>query len=286
MLEVKDLSVGYARKGLALEDVSLSVPHGSIVALLGANGAGKTTLIRAITGLLDLHHGRVERGSVHFEGRPILGVPAHRLVRLGMAQVPEGRLIFKQLTVEENLNVGAAILRALGGEGAHGRGLRAVSAPARATPAGGGLALRRRAADAGARPRADRRAEAAARRRALARPGAADRKDDLRAAADRGATRSAASMLVVEQNARLALEFAATGYILDRGRIVLSGPASELAASDAMKESYLGREARRRGGRRHEQGPARSLLAADALPGHHRARQRLVHACAKAPSPR
>ena len=110
LLEVKGLSVGYARKGLALENVSLSVPKGSIVALLGANGAGKTTLIRAISGLLDLHHGHVTQGSVALDGRPVLGLPAHRLVRLGMAQVPEGRLVFKQLTIEENLHVGAAIL--------------------------------------------------------------------------------------------------------------------------------------------------------------------------------
>ena len=110
MLEVKGLSVGYARKGLALEDVSLSVPKGSIVALLGANGAGKTTLIRAVSGLLSLHHGHIEQGSVTLAGQPILGQPPHRLVRLGMTQVPEGRLIFKQLSVEDNLNVGAAIL--------------------------------------------------------------------------------------------------------------------------------------------------------------------------------
>ena len=110
MLEIRGLSAGYARKGLALEDVNLSVPKSGIVALLGANGAGKTTLIRAVTGLLDLHHGSVIAGSVLFDGQPVHTLPPHKRVRLGMGQVPEGRLVFKQLSVEDNLLVGAAIL--------------------------------------------------------------------------------------------------------------------------------------------------------------------------------
>ena len=238
-LEVKDLSVGYARKGLALEGVSLAVPHGSIVALLGANGAGKTTLIRAITGLLDLHHGHVTQGSVHFEGRSILGMPAHRLVRLGMAQVPEGRLIFKQLTVEENLNVGAAILAR-----------SAVKERMDAVFALFPRLLERRQQAAGWLSGGEQQMLA------LGRALVAGPKlllvdelslglaplivksiyEQLRVVGDTLGT----SMLVVEQNARLALEFATTGYILDRGRIVLSGPSAELASSDAMKASYLG----------------------------------------------
>jgi ABC-type Fe3+/spermidine/putrescine transport system ATPase subunit len=109
-LEIEGLSVAYARKGLALQDVNLSVPKGGIVALLGANGAGKTTLIRAVTGLLDLHHGAVTAGQIRFGGQSMLGVPAHKRVRLGMGQVPEGRLVFKHLSVEDNLRVGADIL--------------------------------------------------------------------------------------------------------------------------------------------------------------------------------
>jgi len=110
VLDIQHLSVAYNRKGLALEDVSLQVPQGGIVALLGANGAGKSTLIRAVTGLLDLHHGQITGGQVRMLGQLVSGMPAHRLVRMGMGQVPEGRLVFKHLSVEDNLLVGAAVL--------------------------------------------------------------------------------------------------------------------------------------------------------------------------------
>ena len=238
-LEIKSLSVGYARKGLALEDVSLSVPNGGVVALLGANGAGKTTLIRAVTGLLNLHHGHVAQGSVFYAGQSILGLPAHRLVRLGMAQVPEGRLIFKQLTVEENLNVGAAIL-------ARSKVKEKMDAVYELFP----RLLERRQQAAGWLSGGEQQMLALG--RALVAGPKLLLVDELslglaplivkaiykqlRVVGDTLGT----SMLVVEQNARLALEFAATAYILDRGRIVLSGPSEELAASDAMKESYLG----------------------------------------------
>ncbi len=239
ILEVKGLSVGYARKGLALEDVSLSVPKGSIVALLGANGAGKTTLIRAVTGLLSLHHGHVTQGSVALDGRPILGLPSHRLVRMGMAQVPEGRLIFKQLSVEDNLNVGAAILprsavkermdavyalfprlleRRQQAAGWLSGGEQQMLALGRALVAGPRLLL----VDELSLGLAPLIVQAIYKQ--------------LRVVGDTLGT----SMLIVEQNARLALEFAATAYILDRGRVVLSGPSAEVAASEAMQESYLG----------------------------------------------
>ncbi len=239
ILEVKGLSVGYARKGLALEDVSLSVPKGSIVALLGANGAGKTTLIRAVTGLLSLHHGHVVAGSVTLAGQPILGMASHKLVRLGMAQVPEGRLIFKQLSVQDNLNVGAAILpRAAVRE--------RMDAVFTLFP----RLLERRAQAAGWLSGGEQQMLALG-RALVASPrlllvdelslGLAPLivraiYEQLRVVGDTLGT----SMLIVEQNARLALEFAAHAYILDRGRIVLSGLASDVAGSEAMKESYLG----------------------------------------------
>jgi len=239
LLEVKGLSVGYARKGLALEDVSLSVPKGSIVALLGANGAGKTTLIRAITGLLDLHHGHVTQGSVSLDGRPVLGMAAHRLVRLGLAQVPEGRLIFKQLTVEENLNVGAAIV-------ARSAVRERMDAVYHLFP----KLLERRGQAAGWLSGGEQQMLALG--RALVSGPRLLLVDELslglaplivqtiykqlRVVGDTLGT----AMLVVEQNARLALEFAATAFVLDRGRMVLSGSAAEVSSSAIMQESYLG----------------------------------------------
>jgi len=246
ILEIKGLSAGYARKGLALDDVSLSVPTGTIVALLGANGAGKTTLIRAVTGLLSLHHGHVEKGSVALAGQPVLGLPSHKLVRLGMAQVPEGRLIFKQLSVEDNLSVGAAIVPRA-----------AVKARMDAVYHLFPRLLERRQQAAGWLSGGEQQMLALG--RALVGNPKLLLVDELSLGLAPLIVRSiyeqlkvvaktlGTSMLVVEQNARLALEFAQSAYVLDRGRIVLSGPSADVAASDAMKESYLGakREAMR-----------------------------------------
>ena len=239
MLRIDGLSVSYARKGLALDDIRLIVPRGGVVALLGANGAGKTTLIRAITGLLDLHRGHVTAGSILLDGAPVQGLPAHRRVRLGMGQVPEGRLIFKQLSVEDNLLVGAAILP----RSKHQEGLDQVYA---LFP----RLLERRQQSAGWLSGGEQQMLALG-RALIGRPklllidelslGLAPLivksiYAQLRVVGDTLGT----SMLVVEQNAHLALQFAGSAYVLDRGRIAVSGSASEVAASDAMKESYLG----------------------------------------------
>ena len=106
-LSVANLEVVYNDVVLVLRGVSLEVPTGQIVALLGANGAGKTTLLRAITGLLEVHRGRVTKGAVHLDGKDITHAEAASIVRAGLAQVMEGRRIFAELTVDENLRAGA-----------------------------------------------------------------------------------------------------------------------------------------------------------------------------------
>ena len=239
VLDIQHLSVAYNRKGLALEDVSLQVPEGGIVALLGANGAGKSTLIRAVTGLLGLHHGQITGGQVHMMGQLVSGMPAHRLVRLGMGQVPEGRLVFKQLSVEDNLLVGAAVLPRAQVKA----GLEAVY---QLFP----RLLERRNQAAGWMSGGEQQMLALG-RAMIAKPklllvdelslGLApliviEIYKQLRVI---GATMGTA-ILIVEQNALLALSFAQSAYLLQQGRVVLSGSAQEVSASPEMKASYLG----------------------------------------------
>src|SRR5215469_15695866 len=106
MLTVQDLEVTYQGAITAVRGVSLEVPDQGVVALLGANGAGKTTILRAISGLLPMHGGRVTHGSIHLNGRPITSLDPTQIVRLGIAQVLEGRRLFAELTVDENLRSG------------------------------------------------------------------------------------------------------------------------------------------------------------------------------------
>ena len=152
---------------LAVRDVSISVQPGEIVALLGANGAGKSTTVRMIAGVL-----KPQKGAIRFGGEALTGTPSHHVVRRGITLVPEGRLVFPQMTVMENLQLGAHIKQR--GEVARaGRaGLRPVPAARRAAQPARRLDERRRAADAGDCARPDGRAHADHPRRAVARPDA------------------------------------------------------------------------------------------------------------------
>ena len=239
LLSIEGLSVGYHRKGLTLEDVSLPIAKGQIVALLGANGAGKTTLIRAVSGVIDLHGGSIVAGRVTFDGREVTRMGADRIVRLGMGQVPEGRLVFKTLSVEDNLAVGAAVLP---------RGKRAsrLDAIYQLFPR---LAERRKQA-AGLMSGGEQQMLAVG--RALASEPRLILIDELslglaplivKAIYDQLrviVAQFGTSMLVVEQNARLALKYCDEAHVLERGRIVLSGPAGTVAGDARIRESYLG----------------------------------------------
>jgi len=239
LLEIAGLSVGYHRKGLTLESVNLSVEPGRIVALLGPNGAGKTTLIRAASGLIGLYGGSIAGGRVLFEGRDLTRLGADRIVRLGMAQVPEGRLVFKSLSVEENLMVGAAVLP---------RGRRAAKLDTiyELFP----RLAERKGQLAGLMSGGEQQMIAVG--RALASEPRLILIDELSLGLAPLITRAiyeqlrvivastGTAMLVVEQNAHLALHYCDEAYVLERGQIALSGTAKELASNEQVLKAYLG----------------------------------------------
>ena len=237
MLQVQNLEVVYDDVMLVLRGVSLQVPPGSIVALLGANGAGKTTLLRAICGLLDTHDGDVTKGSVSLDGQAIHHLRPASIVRRGIAHVMEGRRIFAELTVEENLKVGAHTNprnRAAGLERAYT--LFPVLAQRRKDTAGylsGGeqqmLAMGRALM---AQPQYLLLDEPSL---GLA-PRLVEQIRDLIVEINKQGT----GVLLVEQNATMALSIASHGYVMETGKIVLDKPASELLEDEDIREFYLG----------------------------------------------
>ncbi len=239
ILEVSDLAVTYGGVVEALRGVSISVAEGSVVALLGSNGAGKTTLLRALSGTLRLHRGRVERGEVLYRGESLKGRDPARCVSSGLVQVPEGRRIFTRLTVEENLRAGGLAVRDRGGLTADYERIYEmfpVLADRRAQRAGllsGGeqqmLAIGRGLM---ARPRLLLLDEPSL--------GLAPRIIGQIGEVIRAINGQGTSVLLVEQNATMALGVADTAFVLDVGAVSLSGPAAELAKSDAVQRLYLG----------------------------------------------
>jgi ABC-type branched-subunit amino acid transport system ATPase component len=174
MLEIKNLTVSYGAIS-ALHGISLSVPAGSIVTLIGSNGAGKTTTLKTISGLL-----KPKSGEIIYDGKNISGLPPHEIVKRGLSHVPEGRMIFANLTVLENLQMGAYLVRDKKVRPARaGICLRHVSATARNASSRSPARFRRRAADAGDWPRADGAAEISDAGRAVARPRAAAGENDF-----------------------------------------------------------------------------------------------------------
>jgi branched-chain amino acid transport system ATP-binding protein len=237
-LEVHDAAVVYSDVIHALRGVALEVPSGSIVALLGANGAGKTTVLRTVTGLLSMHRGKLIRGDVTLDGKPIAKRGAASLVKSGVAQVMEGRRIFAPLTVAENLQAGGfAAPRAEFAE----RRDRVIEMFPRlgerldqvAGYLSGGeqqmLAIGRALM---ARPRLLVLDEPSL---GLA-PMIVEKIRDAIVTINKGGT----TVLLVEQNARMALSIADKAAVMATGKIVLSGSAQELLSDPKVQASYLG----------------------------------------------
>ncbi|GAA3539392.1 ABC transporter ATP-binding protein [Nonomuraea rosea] len=234
MLEVRNLEVVYDDVMLVLRGVSLKVPPGSIVALLGANGAGKSTLLRALSGLLDVHDGEITKGSVTLEGKPIHHLKPAQIVRRGVSQVMEGRRILAELTVEENLRVGGHTAGDSHLERVYG--LFPLLRERRKSVSGylsGGeqqmLAVGRALMAGPAYLLLDEPSLGLA-------PSLVGQVRDLIVEINRQGT----TVLLVEQNATMALSIASHGYVMETGKIVMDKPAGELLADEDIKEFYLG----------------------------------------------
>jgi branched-chain amino acid transport system ATP-binding protein len=230
MLRLEDVSAAY--RGLrALQGVSLEVRRGEIVAVVGANGAGKSTLLKSIAGLV------AAEGMIEFEGQSLRRIPAHRITRLGISMVPEGRRLFPRLSVEDNLRLGAYAKR--GAERFHPLELVFSLFPR----------LRERLAQRAETLSGGEQQMLAIGRALMTQPrflmldepsqGIMPRLDDILAAVTR-VRELGMTVLLVEQRLVEALAIADRAYVLQTGRIVLSGPAAEIAADDAVRRAYLG----------------------------------------------
>ncbi len=242
VLEVDDLRVTYGGAVEALRGITLAVPDGKVVAVLGSNGAGKSTLLRTISSTLRLHKGRIEQGTVVFDGRSLAGRDASSIVQAGVVQVPEGRRIFSRLTVEENLRAG--------GMGSKDKAAKAA-AQIRVFDLFPVLAERR--TQRGGLLSGGEQQMLAIGRALMAGPklllldepslGLAPRIIEQIGTIVQEINRQGTSVLLVEQNATMALGVADLAFVLDVGRVSLSGEAAELAKTDAVQRLYLGHAA-------------------------------------------
>ncbi len=238
-LAVRNLEVVYSDVILALRGVSLEVPTSGIVALLGANGAGKTTLLRAITGLLPVHRGVITKGSIAIDGSDIHREDAAAIVRRGIAQVMEGRRPFVELSVDDNLRAGGFTCR---------DGAELAAARERVFALFPRLAERRHQT-AGYLSGGEQQMLAIG-RALMASPrllildepslGLAPRVVEQIRNVIVAINASSTSVLLVEQNAAMALAIARYGYVLENGKVVRDGLTNDLAADADVRECYLG----------------------------------------------
>jgi branched-chain amino acid transport system ATP-binding protein len=233
MLEVDKISVYYGNIA-AVKDLSLIVEQGEIVTLIGSNGAGKSTTLRTVSGLL-----KPRSGAMRFLGKPITGVPAHDIVRLGIAQSPEGRRIFPKMTVAENLDLGA-FLRTDKARIAEDQERMLELFPR----------LRERYAQKAGTLSGGEQQMLAVARALMTQPklllldepsmGLAPVLVDVIFATIRRIREAGTTVLVVEQNARAALSVADRAYVLESGTIKLAGPARDLRNDPEIAKAYLG----------------------------------------------
>ena len=232
MLSVKDLNVFYGSIH-AVKGVSFDVEEGEIVTLIGANGAGKSTTLNTVAGLL-----RPRAGSIEFEGESLIGVPAHKMVTKGIALCPEGRRIFQQLTVHENLDMGA--FTRTDDEAAEMREvvyerfprLKERRAQRAGTLSGGEQQMLAMGRALMSKPKVMMLDEPSM---GLAPILVQEIFDIIKVFNEMGTT-----VLLVEQNARMALSVADRAYVLETGRVVKTGTGAELLDDDDVKRAYLG----------------------------------------------
>jgi len=233
MLEVRDIEVAYGEI-LALKGISFTVKEGELVTIIGANGAGKTTILRAVMGLA-----RCRKGAILFRGKDITQSPPHDRARLGISPVPEGRKVFPDLTVAENLLMGGYTLEDR--KATSDRMEQAFSL----FPI-----LRERQAQVGKTLSGGEQQMLAIARALMAQPrvilmdevslGLMPIYVEETFRVIRDLHRNGVTILLVEQNARKALAAADRGYVLETGQIVLSGPSQELSTNPQVKKAYLG----------------------------------------------
>ncbi len=233
MLTINDINVFYGAIH-AIKGVSLEVNEGEIVTLIGANGAGKSTILRTISGLL-----KPKTGSIQFEGQEIAGMPAHEIVKTGISQVPEGRRIFAEMTVLENLELGAFTRKDKDGIKADMElvfdcfpRLKERIGQLAGTLSGGEQQMLAMGRALMSRPRLLLLDEPSM--------GLAPLLIKEIFAIIQDINKTGTTVLLVEQNANMALSIAHRAYVLETGRITLSGDAKELAASDEVRKAYLG----------------------------------------------
>ena len=232
MLQVKELHVYYDAIHV-LKGLSFTVGQGEMVTLLGANGAGKTTTLKTISGLLKPRSGKIE-----LEGQPLAGLEPHEIVRLGVAHVPEGRRIFPRLTVLENLKVGAYTRRVRSTEQDLDRvfalfpRLKERRRQMAGTLSGGEQQMLAIGRGLMARPRLLLLDEPSM--------GLAPILVEQIFAKIQEINREGVTILLVEQNAAMALEICHRGYVLETGSIILEGKASDLTGNDRVRQAYLG----------------------------------------------